>query len=54
MLLKTTLNRIQKHQGFVYGAVRADWISDEVAKRIEALVDEARTKQLQVEVLSLT
>lgn len=32
----------------------ADWISDEVATRIEALVDEARTKQLQVEVLSLT
>lgn len=32
----------------------ADWISDEVAGRIEALVDEARKKHLQVEVLSLT
>lgn len=32
----------------------ADWISDEVAGRIETLVDEARKKRLQVEVLSLT
>jgi YgiT-type zinc finger domain-containing protein len=32
----------------------ADWISDEMAKRIEAVVDEARKKQLQVEVMSLT
>jgi YgiT-type zinc finger domain-containing protein len=31
----------------------ADWISDEVARQIEALVDEARTKRLQVEVLSM-
>jgi YgiT-type zinc finger domain-containing protein len=31
----------------------ADWIPDEVAGRIEALVDEAREKQLQVEVMSL-
>ncbi len=32
----------------------ADWIPDEVAGRIEALVDDARKKQLQVEVISLT
>jgi YgiT-type zinc finger domain-containing protein len=32
----------------------ADWISDDVAGRIEVLVDEARKKRLQVEVLSLT
>ena len=31
----------------------ADWISDDVAGRIEALVDEARKKRLHVEVLSL-
>jgi YgiT-type zinc finger domain-containing protein len=31
----------------------ADWISDEVAGRIETLVDEAKAKQLQVEVMSL-
>lgn len=32
----------------------ADWISDDVAGRIEALVEEARKKRLQVEVMSLT
>ena len=32
----------------------ADWISDEVAGRIETLVDQAREKRLQVEVMSLT
>jgi YgiT-type zinc finger domain-containing protein len=32
----------------------ADWIADEVAARIEALVDDARQKRLQVEVMSLT
>lgn len=31
----------------------ADWIADDVAARIEALVDEVRKKRLQVEVLSL-
>ena len=31
----------------------ADWIADDVASRIEALVDEARTKRFQVEVLSM-
>ena len=31
----------------------ADWIADDVAARIEALVDEARSKRLQVEVMSL-
>lgn len=31
----------------------ADWIADAVAERIEALVDDARTKRLQVEVMSL-
>ena len=31
----------------------ADWISDEVAGQIETLVDEAKVKQLQVEVMSL-
>ncbi len=31
----------------------ADWIADDVAGRIEALVDEARSKRLQVEVVSL-
>ncbi len=32
----------------------ADWISDDMAGRLEALVDEARKKRLQVEVMSLT
>jgi YgiT-type zinc finger domain-containing protein len=32
----------------------ADWISDEVAARIETLVDGAKKKHLQVEVMSLT
>jgi YgiT-type zinc finger domain-containing protein len=32
----------------------ADWIPDDVAGRIEALVDEVRKKRLQVEVMSLT
>ncbi len=31
----------------------ADWIADEVAERIEALVEDARKKRLQVEVMSL-
>jgi YgiT-type zinc finger domain-containing protein len=31
----------------------ADWIADDVAARIEALVDDARKKRLQVEVMSL-
>jgi YgiT-type zinc finger domain-containing protein len=30
-----------------------DWITDDVAVRLEALVDDARKKRLQVEVLSL-
>lgn len=32
----------------------ADWIPDDVAGRIEGLVDEARKKHLQVEVMSLS
>jgi YgiT-type zinc finger domain-containing protein len=32
----------------------ADWIADEVAGRIEDLVEEARRKRPQVEVMSLT
>ncbi len=32
----------------------ADWIADEIAERVEALVDDARKRQLQVEVLSLS
>lgn len=31
----------------------ADWISDEVAARIEALVEDAKKKRLEVEVTSL-
>lgn len=31
----------------------ADWISDEVAGRVEALVEEAKQKRLQVEVTAL-
>lgn len=31
----------------------ADWIADDVAARIEELVDDARKKRLQVEVMSL-
>jgi len=31
----------------------ADWIADDVAGRIEALVEDARKKRLQVEVTSL-
>ncbi|MFQ5881098.1 MAG: type II toxin-antitoxin system MqsA family antitoxin [Candidatus Methylomirabilales bacterium] len=31
----------------------ADWIADDVAERIEALVEDAREKRLQVEVMSL-
>jgi YgiT-type zinc finger domain-containing protein len=30
----------------------ADWIADDVAARIEELVDDARKKRLQVEVMS--
>lgn len=30
-----------------------DWISDDVASRLEALVEEAKAKRLQVEVMSL-
>lgn len=30
----------------------ADWLSDDVAKQIEALVDDARKKRLLVEVVS--
>ncbi len=30
-----------------------DWIADDVAGRIEALVEEARKKRLQVEIMSL-
>ena len=30
-----------------------DWIADDVAVRLEALVDDARKKRLQVEVLAL-
>jgi YgiT-type zinc finger domain-containing protein len=32
----------------------ADWIADDVAARIEELVDDARKKRLQIEVMSLT
>jgi len=32
----------------------ADWIADDIAERIETLVDDARRKRLQVEVVSLT
>ena len=31
----------------------ADWISDEVAGKLEVLVEEARKKRLQVEVTAL-
>jgi len=31
----------------------ADWIGDDIAERIEALVGDARRKRLQVEVMSL-
>ena len=31
----------------------ADWISDEVASQVEGLVEEAKAKRLQVEVMSL-
>ena len=31
----------------------SDWISDDIAERLEALVDEARKKRLQFEVMSL-
>lgn len=32
----------------------ADWIADDVAGQIEALVDDARRKRLQVEVVAFT
>lgn len=32
----------------------ADWIADDVAEQIEALVDDARRKRLQVEVVAFT
>ncbi len=32
----------------------ADWIEDQVAKRIERLVEEAKAKHSQVEVMALT
>ena len=31
----------------------ADWIQDDVAARIEAIVDDAKAKRLQIEVTSL-
>lgn len=31
----------------------ADWISDDIAKKLEPLVEEARSKRHQVEVISL-
>lgn len=31
----------------------ADWISDDIASRLEGLVEEAKAKRLQVEVMSL-
>jgi YgiT-type zinc finger domain-containing protein len=31
----------------------ADWISDDIASRLEGLVEEAKTKRLQIEVMSL-
>jgi YgiT-type zinc finger domain-containing protein len=37
----------------VCGQCGADWISDEVAGKLEALVEEAKTKRLQVEVTAL-
>ena len=38
----------------VWSQCGADWIADDVAARIEELVDDARKKRLQVEVMSLT
>jgi len=32
----------------------ADWLDDEVAQRIERLVEEARAKRSQVEVMALS
>ncbi len=32
----------------------ADWIQDDVASRLEVIVDEAKKKRLQVEVTTLT
>jgi YgiT-type zinc finger domain-containing protein len=45
---------IRKVPATVCSQCGADWIADDVAERIEALVDEARHKRLQVEVMSMT
>ena len=39
---------------FVCALCGADWIQDDVAARLEAIVAEAKTKRLQVEVTTLT
>ena len=38
----------------ICGQCGEDWIADEIARKIERLVDDARQKRLQVEVMSLT
>ena len=38
----------------VCGMCGADWIQDDVASRLEAIVNEAKTKKLQVEVTTLS
>jgi YgiT-type zinc finger domain-containing protein len=38
---------------FVCSLCGADWIQDDIAGRLEAIVDEARKKRLQVEVTTL-
>jgi YgiT-type zinc finger domain-containing protein len=45
---------IRKVPATVCSQCGADWIADDVAERIEALVDDARHKRLQVEVMSMT
>lgn len=44
---------VRQVPALVCGQCGADWIPDEVAARIEALVEDAKKKRLEVEVTSL-
>ena len=44
---------VRKVPALVCSQCGADWISDQVAGKLEALVAEAKTKRLQVEVTAL-
>lgn len=45
---------VRNVQATVCSQCGSDWIADDVAERIEVLVNDAREKRLQVEVMSLS